>query len=122
MDSFVYLSACSHRLLAHSVIEQHRVAEVRTDIVCMSVRAGGQDRNGSKTRALRLFESMLSSVAQASRMDYLHRRSICASEAGCLSRAFACNIGTARMHRTCEAWRNRACESDTTANCAGVVE
>jgi hypothetical protein len=104
------------------MIELHRVAEVRTDMVCMSVRAGGQDRNGSKTRALRLFEPMLSSVAQASRMDYLHRRSICASEAGCLSRAFACNIGTARMHRTCEAWRNRACESDTTANCAGAVE
>jgi hypothetical protein len=103
------------------MIELRRVAEVRTDIVRVSVRTGGQSRSGSKTRALRPFEPISSSFAQASRMDYLHRRSICASGAGCSGRAFARNIGTARMC-TCEAWKNRACESDTTANCAGAVE
>ena len=119
MDSFVYLSAFSHRLLAHRVsvlqrqvgcllpsvtenklirtdttlhvsekaekvfmIELRRVAEVRTVIVRMSVRTCGQGRNGSKTRALRPFEPILSSVAQVSRMDYLHRRSICIWEGG----------------------------------------
>ena len=160
MDSFVYLSSCSHSLLAHRVsvlqrqvgcffwprvteykqirtdttlhnsekaesvfmIELRQLAEVRTDIVRVFVRTGGRGRSGSKTRALHPFEPLLSSVAQASMMDYLHRRSICASGAGCLGRAFARNIGIARMYSTCEAWRNRACESDTTANCAGAVE